>query len=288
MTRCVSKCLRIPRGVWFPLAAYVFPGVLVLFGSVCQAQVASQTQASVATIRVPAFGEASVKLSDTHLQKQKAGLFAYPGGEVRAERLTLGALMWYAFDVQPFQVAGGPDWIHQDLFDIVARPSASLQPARLDQPTQISPLSEEQRRMLQTLLMDRFHLRVHRENNTGPVYILEKTRKRLDLHSPKQENASPWVGSNVSSPINGDGLVGKNISMPELAARLSRYMECPVVDKTGLKGSFDFKAGYRDNNPNTQEALVRSIVASVAEIGLKLEPSTGEVNTIVVDSAEMP
>ena len=40
------------------------------------------------------------------------------------------------------------------------------------------------------------------------------------------------------------------ISMPVLAARLSRYLQCPGVDKTKLKDSYDFKFEYHNNNPN--------------------------------------
>ncbi len=274
--------------VWLPVAACAALAVPVLSGLACGAQVPAQTQASVATIRLPSFAEASVKLANPSLQRHKAGMFAYQGGEVRAERLTLGALMWYAFDVQQFQVVGGPEWIHQDLFDVVARPPASSQLVGLNSQSPNAKLSEEQRLMLQSLLLDKFHLRVHRESDTGPVYVLVRDHGRLKLHSPKNENASPWVGSNLGGGIDGDGLVGKNISMPVLAARLSRYLQCPVLDKTGLKGSFDFKSTYFDNNPNTEEELIKSIAASVEEIGLRLEPSTGLVDTIVVDNAEKP
>jgi uncharacterized protein (TIGR03435 family) len=276
------------RRVWLPVAACAAIAMPVLSGLVCRAQVPAQTQASVATFRLPVFGDASVTFSDPTLQQRRAGMFASPGGEVRAVHLTLGALIWYALDVQQFQVVGGPAWIHQDLFDIVARPSASLQPAKLNPPSANSPLSEEQRLMLQSLLIDRFHLRVHQESNTGRVFVPLRDRKRSDLHSARHGKAPPWIGSNVGTGIDGDGLVGKNVSMPLLAARLSRYLQCPVLDKTDLKGSFDFKATYLNNNPNTEEELVNSIVASVEEIGLKLEPSTGQVNTLVVDNAEPP
>ncbi len=293
MTRHFFALSGFPGRVWLPVAVFATLALPILSAPACTAQVTSQTQASAATVRLPAFQEAQVKLANPRQEKQKAGIFAMPGGGVRAERLTLGALMWYAFDVRQFQVTGGPAWIHEDQFDVVARPPAAMQSASFNEaeansPFGSSPLSEEQRLMLQSLLVEHFHLRVHQETSTGPVYVLERSRKRPNLHSPRHGNAAPWVGSNVGTWINGDGIVGKNISMAMLAARLSRYMQCPVVDKTGLKGSFDFQASYADNNPNTDEALVNSIVKSVEEIGLKLSPSTGEVNMLVVDNAEEP
>ena len=215
-------------------------------------------------------------------------MFADPGGEVRAQSLTLGAMMWYAFDVQPFQVVGGPDWIHKDLFDVIARPPASSQAVGLNSQSPNNPLSERQQQMLQSLLITRFQLAFHREDKMGCVFVLEKGDGRPKLHSPRDSGEAAWVGSNMGTGINGDGLVGKNISMPVLAARLSRYVQCPVVDKTGLKDTYDFKFVYRDNNPNTLEDLVKSIVTSVDGIGLRLEATTGPVSMIVVDNAEKP
>jgi uncharacterized protein (TIGR03435 family) len=196
--------------------------------------------------------------------------------------------MWYAFDVQPFQIVGGPDWIHKDLFDVVAKPPSSSQSSRFNAPSQNSALSEEQRLMLQALLINRFQLSFHREFKTGPIYVLEKAHGKMKLRSPKDSSAPPWVGSNVGTAVNGDGIAGKNVSMSFLASRLSRYLQSPVVDGTGLKESFDFKQEYRDNNPNTQEEFDKSIMTSVEELGLRLVPSTGPVDMIVVDNAEKP
>ena len=76
--------------------------------------------------------------------------------------------------------------------------------------------------------------------------------------------------------------------MPLLAARLSRYLQSLVVDKTGLRDSYDFQYEYPDNNPNTLEVLANSIVTSIEGVGLKLESATGPVSMIVVDNAERP
>ena len=262
--------------------------VPVLLGLACAGRAYAQHQGIEATIKLPMFESASITPSNPNLNRHRAGVFANPGGEVRAESLTLGALMWHAFDVQPFQIVGGPDWIHKDLFDVVARPPASAQSVSLSTSSSVTPLDEQQRMMLQSLLINRFQLAFHREYKTGQVYVLVKDNGRTKLHSPRKRGAPPWLGSNVGTGINGDGLVGKNISMPQLSVRLSRYLQCPVVDKTGLKGSYDFNYEYPDNNPNTQQALANSIITSIEGIGLRLEPATGQVGMIVVDNAEKP
>jgi len=272
----------------FPATVFATIALPVLLSMVCAGRVCAQSQTIQATIKLPVFESSSVTLSNPNLKQQRSGLFALPGGELRAQSLTLGALMWHAFDVQPFQIVGGPDWVHKDLFDIDARPPASAQSVSLSSPSVNNPLNEQQRMMLQALLINRFQLAFHREYKTGQVYVLVRDSGRTKLHSPKDGGTPPWLGSNVGTGINGDGLVGKNISMPLLAVRLSRYLQCPVVDKTGLKDSYDFRYEYPDNNPNTQEALANSIMTSIEGIGLKLEPATGPVSMIVVDNAERP
>jgi uncharacterized protein (TIGR03435 family) len=267
-------------------ALFVTVALPVLLSMACAARVCAQSQTIQATIKLPVFESSSVTLSNPNPKRQRSGLFALPSGEVRAQSLTLGALMWHAFDVQPFQIVGGPDWIHKDLFDIVARPQVSAQSVSLNSSSAITPLSEQQRMMLESLLINQFQLAFHREYKTGQVYVLVRDNGRTKLRSPRNGGAPPWLGSNVGTGINGDGLVGKNISMQLLAVRLSRYLQCPVVDKTGLKDSYDFRYEYPDNNPNTQEALVNSIMTSIEGIGLKLEPATGPVSIIVVDNAE--
>jgi uncharacterized protein (TIGR03435 family) len=274
--------------IFRPTVVFAALAVSAVLESVSGTRAYAAPPAAEPTIILPSFASASIKLSSLNLQRRKSGIFATPGGEVRAEGLTLGALMWYAFDVQPYQIVGGPSWIHKDLFDVVAVPPSSLQTTNTSSSTPTNPLSDQQRLMLQSLLISRFQLSFHRDYKPGQIYVLMRPRVRSKLHPPKDPGATPWLGSNMGTSINGDGLVGKDISMPILAARLSRYLQCPVVDKTGLTDSYDFKFVYADNNPNTDEALVKSLITSVEGVGLMLGPSTGLVSTIVVDSAEKP
>ena len=71
-----------------------------------------------------------------------------------------------------------------------------------------------------------------------------------------------------------------------LAQRLSRYLKKPVFDQTGLKGSFDFE--YRYDSGEAQPDTISCIVTSLQELGLRLKPSQGSVETIVIDHAEKP
>jgi uncharacterized protein (TIGR03435 family) len=140
--------------------------------------------------------------------------------------------------------------------------------------------------MLQTLLADRFKLKFHRETKEGPVYLLVKGNKELKLQDAKNKDDYPWAGSIAGGGIAGDGLAGINISMPLLATRLSWYLRRPVLDRTGLTGSYDFKFEYASDDPRAER--IASIFASVQGIGLKLEAAKGPVETVVIDYAEKP
>jgi uncharacterized protein (TIGR03435 family) len=74
--------------------------------------------------------------------------------------------------------------------------------------------------------------------------------------------------------------------MPELATRLSGYLDRPVVDQTGLKGSYDFKYEYSTDESTFD--VVSCIFGSVQGIGLKLKPAKGPVDVIVIDHVERP
>jgi uncharacterized protein (TIGR03435 family) len=229
----------------------------------------------------PAFEVASIKPAGSGA----IGLFTYPGGRIVANSLTLEMLIEEAFSIQPFQLSGGPGWIRNDRYTIEARPPASsalssAKPSPPDNP------NDEQRQLLQTLLADRFQLKVHRETKDGPVYLLVKGGKETRLQEAKDKDARPWAGGLGGGRISGDGLAGVNISMSGLAARLSEYMGRPVLDQTGLNGSFDFK--YDQVSDDTHPDVAAWIITSLQAIGLKLEASRGAVETIVIDHVEKP
>jgi len=232
----------------------------------------------------PAFEVASVKPGSP--QNHFISFGNYPGGRISVTLFTLKMLIQEALDVQYFQVTGGPHWIEVDRFDIEAKPPASSPASHANPPYTKTPPNAEQRRMLATLLAERFHLQYHRETREGPVYLLTKGGKPLQLQPPKDPKAWPWAGSIAGGMPGGDGLAGINIGMPELAGRLSDALGRPVLDRTGLEGSYDFRLPLPSQD--TYPDLVSSIMASVQGLGLKLEASKGPVETIVIDRAEKP
>jgi uncharacterized protein (TIGR03435 family) len=216
------------------------------------------------------------------------GLYTYPGGEVRCNGCALEYLIMNALDVQQFQISGGPAWmdlVSGDRFDIEAKPPESSSSARSTPTSPKSAPNEEQRQMLQSLLADRFQLKFHREIKEGTVDILSRGPGQFKLTPPKDKSAFPWAGG-ISGGWFGGGIRGENISMPQLAARLSRFLKRPVLDQTGLEGSFDFE--YRLGGDDNDGDIPSFLVMSMKGIGLMLKPGNGPVETIVIDHLEKP
>jgi uncharacterized protein (TIGR03435 family) len=238
------------------------------------AQAADRVEFEVATIR------------PSTTAKGQMGVLTYPGGRVNFGHRTLADLISTAFNVELFQISSGPAWARSDEYEIEARPTSSSKSSLAKPNSPKAPLNNEQRKMLQTLLHDRFQLKYHSENRQGPVYFLLKGNKRLRLEKAHTESDFSWVGGLAGGMIVGDGVAGTSVSMPTLAERLSRYMGRPVLDRTGITGLFDFKYAYNSDDPKPD--VISTIITSMQEIGLKLESAVGPVETIVIDHAEKP
>jgi uncharacterized protein (TIGR03435 family) len=234
----------------------------------------------------PTFEVASVKPSDLANNRLGIGLFTYPGGRIVGNMCPLDYLIEQAFDLQRFEITGAPGWVHADRFDIEAKPPVSSKSSQSNPNNPKLPPNQEQRQMLQALLMDRFHLKYNMETREGPVYLLVKTNRELKITDAKDKNAYPWAGSVGGGAISGDGLAGTNITMAQLAERLSPYMGRPVVDQTGLTGAYDFKFEYHGDDRTND--LISTILTSVQTLGLKLETGKGPVKTLVIQSVEKP
>lgn len=230
----------------------------------------------------PAFEVASIKLSDP--AKGLVGVFTYPGGRVFFGHMTLQFLICVAMKLQDYQVSGGPAWTRETQYDIDTRVPAASESAKLNAPRFRNPMNAEQREMLLSLLADRFKLKFNSESKEGPVYFLLRGDKPLKLSEPASKDAYPVISS--AGKISGTGIRGVNASMSLLAERLCYYMGRPVIDQTGIKGSFDFQYYYESDDPHPD--VVSTTITSVEEVGLKLKAGKAPVETVVIENAEKP
>lgn len=209
-------------------------------------------------------------------------------GMLRMTNVTLKRCIQLAYRIQEYQVSGGPNWLETARFDIVAKTGGS------DEKLPKAARQERMEAMLRTLLADRFQLEIHRETKVLPAYTLT-----VGKNGHKLKEAEPGEGSSTST---GRGrLTAKRVSMADLAIRLSSLMDRPVVDMTGVKGTFDLSMEWApdDAQPTArpggndevwiEKSSGPSIFTAIQEqLGLRLEAQKAPVEKIVIDRAERP
>ena len=238
----------------------------------------------------PAFEVASIKSVDTKNGIVDAGVKVYAGGRLVVHALPLKTMIAAAYDAGYWQLSGGEAWMEKDLYDVEAKPAPHSGTYSLRH-TRFGIGDERVRLMLQTLLKERFQLQVHRETKTGAVFLLERSNKSWPLRPTKYTEDQPVFGaSGFSGDIEhvGGHWFLFDTSVPQLAKFAADYvLHKPVIDQTGLKGSFD----YRDPDAKIAQDdtdFEGSFTAFIRDIGLKLVTAEGPVETFVIRHAEKP
>ena len=239
-------------------------------------------QSSTASANLPAFDAATIKPPDPG-RGRIAGFLGEPGGRVFFGG-TLKMLVECAFDLQRYQVDGGPEWVGSQWFEIHAVPPDSSS-SREIKIRNANP-SSDQRLMLQSLLRSRFGFKFHLDSKQGDVYILARGRKPLGFEPPKDPTADPRAIVTIWATGIFDGnAVGINTTTAYLAQRLSSYLQFPVVDETGITGSYDFRLPATD--PENRDRLA-AVVSVVDRLGLTIKRGRGPIQTLVIDHVEQP
>lgn len=184
--------------------------------------------------------------------------------------------------------------IHQDLIFGVTGPIADANfdvEAKVVPPDGAAPpkLTDHQlTAMIIPLLADRFHLKAHLETRTMPVYDLVVARGGLKIKLSQDERTGG--GWNINGENAEVVLSGKSNTMADLASAIADPVGRKVIDKTGLTGSADITLKWSDDIAAEQGGpnVVSIFTALEDQLGLKLQPSKGPVDTLIIDHVEMP
>jgi uncharacterized protein (TIGR03435 family) len=240
-------------------------------------------QSAPASANLPAFDAATIKPPDPGAAWRKVGFYGEPGGRIFFGG-KLKMLVEYAFNLQEYQVTGGPEWITSHWFEINAVPPDSSASRRIK--VRNAEPTAEQRLMLQSLLRDRFGFKFHLESKDGEVYILTRASKSLQLKLPKDPEADPRAIVAIKAGGIADGeAVGVDTTTEYLARRLSRYLQLPVLDRTGITGSYDF---YLPPSDPENHDVIAAVLSVVDRLGLTIKRGRGPIQTLVVDHVEQP
>jgi uncharacterized protein (TIGR03435 family) len=237
-----------------------------------------QLQAQTGTT-APAYEVASIHPSDP--KSTGARMQLMPGG-LSISGMTIKNLIWLAYGIHDYQLSGSPKWLDSEKYDIQAKPPANTTFSRGQRGM------DEQKLRIRALLADRFQLRVHRETKISPVYSLTVAKTGLRM----QEAKGTDPGSNDKGTI---------LPWTAFLTVLSRLLDRPVIDKTGLTGTWCVKLQYTSDDGQplglgvqidpTQSAPGQgpSIFTALQEqLGLKAESAKGPVDTLVIDSVARP
>jgi uncharacterized protein (TIGR03435 family) len=217
----------------------------------------------------PAFEVASVRPSQSGNEKTvESG-----PGSLTMRSISVGRCIAWAYGVEEYQVSG-PGWINDTRFEVLGKSSASA-------------TEPELKRMLQTLLADRFKLTLHRQTKEMQALVLTVGKNGHKLE-PTETEGSP---SFQTGKMN---LTGKGATLGQMTQFISHEIHIPVIDQTGLSGRFNY---FLDIAAYVTEEMRKgpgpppeasSIVAQAiqAQLGLRLDSKKVPVEVLVIDHIE--
>jgi uncharacterized protein (TIGR03435 family) len=199
----------------------------------------------------------------------------------------------YGFDAP---IVDAPDWAANTFYNIQAR-SDEAADARLAKLTD-NEVRLEKRNAIRVLLAERLGLKTHLEIRNSSIYHLIVGKGGVKIQPapapPAPANAvtpPPPPPANIQAHGSQHGLefVGSNASMRAITGALSSMVEAPVVDKTGLTGTYSYTLQFgREWSANDPESWPSIFTAVQEQLGLKLEAVHESVPNLVVDHITKP
>jgi uncharacterized protein (TIGR03435 family) len=209
----------------------------------------------------------------------------YPGGRITIGRATLKSLVELAYSVERFQIAGGPDWIGKDIFDVVILCPEAATEAFIPSSGYSYNLNSGQRQILRDLLATRFNLKVAHSIVHSRGFQLVKGAGQAPMSATTKPEHEPAMSVMQKGPIVDGEAFGINASMDDVAKEFQNDLQQIVVNKTGIRGSYDFhiKPFDRENKD-----LEYAIFGVAKKLGLELKKGTVAHDFITIQSASKP
>src|SRR6266853_3766629 len=230
-----------------------------------------------------------------------SGAQRQPGRRLTITNMTLRTLITFAYQITGYQLVGGPGWTDRDAFDILARINGN--------PTWGTPLSgvpDPPQVAMQSLLADRFKLKLHHEMREMDVYALVLAKpgtpapgltpstndcQALWEQARQGKTPAPQPPAPGPTPCSILGSVGRisfdGFGMPQVANMLIGQSGRIVIDRTGLSGNWQFILTFAPDGATDSNAP-SFFTALQEQLGLKLESTKAPVDVTVIDSADHP
>jgi bla regulator protein BlaR1 len=246
----------------------------------------------------PAFEEASIKPVPPGTQCEQSMIGPMPGGGLKVECLPLKAIITWAYQVQNYQVSGGPTWVESERWNIMAIAPGKADPAV---PTEYEKMSEAQRKntmelvraRVQTLLAERFQLTLRHESREQTVYALVAGKGGPKIKASDDQSKSGFMMGGRRGVIES-----RNSGLDLFVQYLGSSLQRPVLNRTGLTAHYDFKLEWVPDRPagadssakesNPDQSGPTIFTAIQEQLGLKLESQKSPVEMLIVERAEKP
>ena len=234
-------------------------------------------------------------------------------GQIRADRIDFKAvplrqlidLAWDLSEDDPQNIVDAPKWLDEDKFDILAKvnPESTGHPIAGNLPMDIY----EVELMLRALLVERFQIKAHMEDRPIDSYTLTAANPKLiptarpDVRTACKEGpGADGRDPRLKNPILNRLLTCQNITVPELSEQLQKlvgdYIKNPILDATGIKGSFDVTLSFTGIGhlqqltapasaevPSDPSGAVSLFDAIKSQLGLKLEKQKRPLPVLVIE-----
>jgi uncharacterized protein (TIGR03435 family) len=257
----------------------------------------------------PAFEVISVKAHQADDNHRSPPQFL-PGGRFTTAGVPLKMVIAFAYNVgfQSNRVTGGPAWINarDGTYDIEATsPKGAFPPGMAN-----SVRLEKMRAMVQTLLADRFQLKIRREDKEIPIYSVVVAKNGPKLEKSKiDEKDCPGPDGPVTGGVTchsfmggrGRGLHGEAVTLDDTLLYVENWTDRPLVDHTGIQGLFNIQTkAWLDLQPGqtpppgakgedgTELADMPTLYQVFETLGLKMEATKGRADIYVIDDIQKP
>ncbi|MEO6817678.1 MAG: TIGR03435 family protein [Edaphobacter sp.] len=240
------------------------------------AKAAAQPDATSA--KLPVYDVVSIKPN-----KSGNGAWGWGGSadSYTGTNLLVKNLLQAAYDIKPDLISGVSGPIDSARFDVIAK---IIDP----DPAVMKKLTDKQRQaMLLPFLIERFQLKAHTEIKILPVYelVVLPGGPKFKQSSDKSQQGAGW-----STNGSHGTLTAHSLPITSLASLLTDVVHRTVIDKTDLTGKYEItlKWSQYDGTDPPADSGPSIFTALPEQLGLKLKPAKGPVETLVVDHIAMP
>ena len=209
-------------------------------------------------------------------------------GRVHSQCASLRTLVFYAYELTGSErLEGLPKW-----GDAACGSPDSAGTFTIEATMPANTTAAQSRQMMQTLLAQRFQLAAHWETRQLPVYALTIAPGKSKLKPSDPDKDTPVRPGSIGCPPDAPhchiGFCCGSATITVLTGALSFALGRPVIDKTGLSGSYYFGVLKWSGDDSTGSSLPSVFTLMREEFGLELKAEPGPVPVLVIDHVEKP